>query len=89
MAAARLAINGAQSFPTIDVLVRLRLADFVFARNQVGEPIISVGIGSHFADQFAIQIKQLNENIRDSFFVSVLDPIVVEVFVNRSVDRSR
>ena len=86
---ARLAINGAQSFLTIDVPVRLCLADFVFAWHQVGEPIVSVGIGLHLADQFAVGIKQLNENVRDSLFPGVLNAIVVEVFVNGSVNRSQ
>ena len=89
MEAAGAAINGAQSFLAIEVTVRLCLADFVFAWSQVGEPIVSVGIGLHLADQFAVGIKQLNENVRDSLFPGVLNAIVVEVFVNGSVNRSQ
>ena len=59
------------------------------AGNQIREPVGTAGIGPRFLNNVAVFVKQLDQDVFDSFFTAFLHSVVVSVVEYGSMDRSR
>ena len=61
--------------------------NMIDAGNQICEPIGTAGISPRFLNNVAVFVKQLDQDVFDSLFAVFLNPVIISIVVDGSMDR--